>query len=114
MRAVASLEIENPHVTTPEGPISISREPGPSSGSECLDSALESIVRRKLPATASFATLDVRVRLACSSEEQSAADRFVAMRYAWRGYIADRESAGQTVGKRGCTQLLHAPRISRR
>ena len=97
MRAGASLEIENPHVTTPQGVISVSRKPAPTSGSECLDLALESIVRRKLPASslpkdASFATQDVRVRLACSSEEQLAADRFVAKRYAWRGYIADRES----------------------
>ena len=97
MRAVTSLEIENPKVTAQAGTISISGELAPGSGSACLDLALDSIVRRKLPASslskdASFATLDVRVRLACSSEEQLAADRFVAMRYAWRGYIADHEA----------------------
>jgi hypothetical protein len=107
MRAVAnvsSVGIGNPHDTTDEGAISIRKEKSPSTGAEWLDLALESIVRRKLPANAlpqgtSFASLDVRVRLACSSEEQSAADRFVAMRYAWRGYVADRESEGQSPEK---------------
>lgn len=101
MRAVASLGIETPDGTTQQGAISIGQEKSPSSGAECLDLALESIVRRRLardstPKDISFATADVRVRLACSSEEQSAADRFVAMRYAWRGYVAHPESEDQS------------------
>ena len=56
--------------------------------------AFESIVRRKpsldaLTEDASVTTANVRIKLASSYEEQAAADRFLAMRYAWRGYVAD-------------------------
>ena len=59
-----------------------------------LDMAFESIVRRKpsldaLIEDTSATTADVRIKLACSPEEQAAADRFLAVRYAWRGYVAD-------------------------
>jgi hypothetical protein len=77
-----------------------------SAHAEQLDMAFESIVRRKLSLDAliketSVTTGDVRIKLACSSEEQAAADRFLAMRYAWRGYVADSNPGDQSSDKRG-------------
>ena len=68
--------------------------------------AFESIVRRKLSLdvlteNTSVTTGDVRINLACSSEEQAVADRFLAMRYAWRGYVVDSKPAEQSTDKRG-------------
>jgi len=67
--------------------------------------AFESIVRRKpslaaLIEDASATTADVRIKLACSPEEQAAADRLLAMRYAWRGYVADSKAGEQSSEKR--------------
>jgi len=68
---------------------------------EQLDIAFESIVRRK-PSLAALLedtcakTTDVRIKLACSPEEQAAADRLLAMRYAWRGYVADSKPGEQS------------------
>jgi hypothetical protein len=72
---------------------------------EQLDMAFESIVRRKLSLDvltedASVTAGDVRVKLACSSVEQAAADRFLAMRYAWRGYVIDSKPGEQSSDKR--------------
>jgi hypothetical protein len=56
----------------------------PSAHSQQLDMAFESIVRRK-PSLDAFAedtsatTANVRIQLACSSEKQAAADRFLAI-----------------------------------
>jgi N-acyl amino acid synthase FeeM len=66
-----------------------------------LDMAFESIVRRKFSLDAltedtSVTADDVRIKLACSSQEQAAADRFLAMRYAWRGYVTEGESQEQS------------------
>jgi hypothetical protein len=76
-----------------------------SAHAEQLDMAFESIVRRKLSLDVltedtSVTTGDVRIKLACSSEEQAAADRFLAMRYAWRGYVADSKPGKQSSDKR--------------
>ena len=68
---------------------------------EQLDIAFESIVRRK-PSLAALLedtcakTTDVRIKLACSPEEQAAADRLLAIRYAWRGYAADSKPGRQS------------------
>lgn len=72
---------------------------------EQLDIAFESMVRRKLSLDvlaedASLAPGDVRIKLACSSEEHAAADRFLAMRYAWRGYVVAGEPREQSSDKR--------------
>ena len=77
-----------------------------SAHAEQLDMAFESIVRRQrsldaLIAETSVTTGAVRIKLACSSEEQAAADRFLAMRYAWRGYVADTNPGDQSSDKRG-------------
>ena len=78
-------------------------DPGVSGSSRAhavqLDTAFESLVRRKpslgtLTEDISLATGDVRIELARSSDEQAAADRFLAMRYAWRGYVAASEPGG--------------------
>jgi hypothetical protein len=88
----AATSIRTPHVS--------------SSRAAHLDMALESIIRRKLSCDAllrdsSISTAgDLRTKLACSSEERSTADRFVAMRYAWRGYVEDRESSERWSDKR--------------
>src|SRR4249920_2787823 len=71
-----------------------------------LDMAFESIVRRKpsldaLTEDASVTTANVRIKLVSSSEEQAAADRFLAMRYAWRGYVADSNTGDQASDKKG-------------
>ena len=70
-----------------------------------LDMAFESIVRRKpsldaLAEDASVTTANVRIKLVCSSEEQAAADRFLAMRYAWRGYVADSNAGDPSSDKK--------------
>jgi len=77
-----------------------------SADSRQLDMAFESIVRRKpsldaLTEDTSATAATVRIKLACSSEEQAAADRFLAMRYAWRGYVADTNPADQSFDKGG-------------
>ena len=99
-----SLETEISRAATDEDPMSRRVAKSSSLGAEDLDMVLESIVRRRLARDlvtkdTSFASVDVRVRLACSFEEQSAADRFVATRYAWRGYVADNESGNQAPDK---------------
>jgi hypothetical protein len=76
-----------------------------SAHAEQLDIAFESIVRRKLSLDVlsedtSVTAGEVRIKLAYSSEEQAAADRFLAMRYAWRGYL-DSKPAEQSTDKRG-------------
>jgi len=76
-----------------------------SAHAEQLDIAFESIVRRKLSLDlltedASVTAGDVRIKLARSSEEHAAADRFLAMRYAWRGYAADSKLGEQSSDKR--------------
>jgi hypothetical protein len=76
-----------------------------SAHAEQLDMAFESIVRRKLSLDAltedtSDTTAGVRITLACSSEEQAAADRLLAMRYAWRGYVAESKLEKQSSDKR--------------
>ena len=80
---------------------------GASSGAhpQPLDIAFELIVRRKLSLDVlsedvSVTAGDVRIKLACSSEEQAAADRFLAMRYAWRGYVVDSKPGKQSSDER--------------
>ena len=78
---------------------------GSSAHVEQLDMAFESIVRRKLSLDVlaediSVTAGDVRIKLACSSEEQAAADRLLAMRYAWRGYSVDNKPGEQSSDKR--------------
>ena len=77
-------------------------DPGESSnaGTEQVDAALESMVRRKSSLEApsekgSVSTADVRVKLVCCSDDQAAADRLVSLRYTSRGYVTDREAGNQ-------------------
>jgi hypothetical protein len=86
-------------------------ETSSSAHAEQLDMAFESILRRKLSLDAltentGAATGDVRIKLACSSEEQATADGFVAMRYAWRGYLADSKRGEQSSNKRASLNYL--------
>src|SRR4029077_10945690 len=86
-------------------------ETSSSAHAQQLDMAFESILRRKLSLDAltentGVATGDVRIKLACSSEAQATADGFVAMRYAWRGYLADSKRGEQSSNKRASLNYL--------
>jgi hypothetical protein len=73
-----------------------------SAHAEQLDKAFQSIVRRKasLIEDTSATTADVRIKLASSPEERAAAECLLAMRYAWRGYVADNKPGEQSSEKR--------------
>ena len=66
-----------------------------SAAAEQVNAALESMVRRKSSPEApseeaDVLTADLGVKLVCCSDDQAAADRLVALRYASRGYMTDR------------------------
>jgi hypothetical protein len=65
---------------------------------EQVGAAFESVLRRMrsipvAPATEELQVGEVSVKVAGSAEDQAAADRLIAERYAWRGYL-DRSEAG--------------------
>ncbi len=68
---------------------------------ERVDAALASMVMRgrssleTLTEKTGASTADVHVRLVRCSADLAAADRLVALRYAWRGYVTEREPGKQ-------------------